>query len=164
MEFKMKLYEILDTKMDIEYEIDSNTFKAKTIIDENVYIYVCDLKTLKQSNFMNFGLSHQKNKPNELGKLEQHIKHVWEISFSVLDHNNHHQYDLTNANVPLKVFSFIKQALLKFVNQYHPKYITFTADSNSRKNVYSKLISKSIKIKNKHVFNNGYVDVIIMKI
>ena len=66
---------------------------------------------------MNFGFSHQKNKPDELGKLEQHIKHVWEISFCVLDHYDYHQHDLTNANIPLKVFSFIKQALIKFLHR-----------------------------------------------
>ena len=46
---------------------------------------------------------------------------IWHIAFNQVNDSFIKIYDLTNANVPLKVFSFIKQALLKFVNQYHPK-------------------------------------------
>ena len=160
----MKLYEILDTKIDIEYESNSNTFKAKATIDNNVYICVCDFAPLSEidSNFIEF--SHQKHLPDELKNLEQHIKHVWEISFYVLDHYGYHQHDLTNSNIPLKVFSFVKQSLIKFSKKFNQNYILFTSDLKSRKNVYSKLISKSIKIKNKYEFNNGHIDMIIMEI
>lgn len=160
----MKIYEILNTKLDIEYEFDSNTFKAKALIDNDVYECVCDLKPLKFINSMNFGFSHQKHKPDELNQLEQHIKQVWEISFSILDHYGYHQHDLTNANIPLKVFSFVKQALIKFSKQFTPNYILFTSDNKSRNQVYSKLISKNIKIKNRYMFNNGYYDIHIMEI
>ena len=72
--------------------------------------------------------------------------------------------EFKNVNIPLKVFSFIKQALLKFVKQYHPKYITFTADSDSRKQLYIKLISKSIQIKKQYNFNNSKTDIAIIEI
>ena len=44
-----------------------------------------------------------------------------------------HGFNLTNIGNPLPVFSFVKQALLEFNKNYKPKYISFTSDLNSRK-------------------------------
>jgi hypothetical protein len=159
----MKLYEILDTKMDIEYEIDSKMMYAHSTIDNNTYECYCQ-ETDFENSIEHYFDEKDINNQEQLRVFKQQNPIIWHIAFNQVNDSFIKNYDLTNANVPLKVFSFIKQALLKFVNQYHPKYITFTADSNSRKQLYIKLISKSIQIKKQYNFNNSKTDIVIIEI
>ena len=146
----MKLYEILDTKIDIKYKSNTKTFYTKSVINDSEYEVQCEHIDIS---------TEQYNRLKTNGLTINDSDTIWYIVFM-----GPNFYKLTNANIPLKVFSFVKQALIKFSKQFNPNYILFTSDLASRKNVYSKLISKSIKIKNKYEFNNGHIDMIIMEI
>ena len=137
MEFKMKLYEILDTKMDIEYKVDQKHFNAYTSIKDTEYSVECEQYKLYNDMY------------NQLKELGANIKiddSIWYIAFTGPNY-----YRLTNANIPLTVFSFVKQSLLEFIKRYKPKYICFDTDSDIKKRIYINLISKTIK--NKKVYS-----------
>lgn len=157
----MKLFEILDTKTELSIEEDffDNNFRASTKINNEVYTCNCLLTfiekyislfddELSKDNFIKFT---KESKSND----------VWEISFF---ETSNYGFNLTNIGNPLPVFSFVKQALLEFNNKYKPKYISFTSDSNSRKQLYIKLIKKSIHVKKTYVFNTDVNELIIMEI
>ena len=160
----MKLYEILDTKIDIAFDNESsNFFNASTLIDNEHYGFDATLKPLTSVTNALYYSNNIKTKSNELIKLETDDIDVWVISFFNMG-IGWLNYDLTGKGNSLKVLSFVNQALLQFVKQYHPKYIAFTADSNTRVNVYTKIISKAIKIKNQYKFDADKTDLIVMKV
>ena len=133
----MNLYEILDTKIDIEYESNIKTFYTKSVINDSEYEVQCEHINIS---------TEQYNRLKTNGLTINDSDTIWYIAFT-----GPNFYKLTNANIPLKVFSFVKQSLLKFIKIYNPKCICFDSDSISRKSVYDKLISKNIKVK--HVYS-----------
>ena len=157
----MNLYEILDTKTELSIEEDffDNNFRASTKINNEVYICNCLLTFIEKYISL---FEDESSKDNYVKFInEAKSKDVWEISFF---ESTKYSFNLTNIANPLSVFSFVKQALLEFNKKYKPKYISFTSDSNSRKQLYIKLISKSIQIKKTYVFDTGDNELIIMEI
>lgn len=160
-EFKMKLNEILDTKTELSIEEDffDNNFRASTKINNEVYTCNCLLTFIEKYISL---FEDESSKDNFVKFInEAKSKDVWEISFF---ESTKYSFNLTNIGNPLSVFSFVKQALLEFNKKYKPKYISFTSDLNSRKQLYIKLISKSIQIKKTYVFDTGDNELIIMEI
>ena len=157
----MKLYEILDSKTQLIIDEDflNNHFRASTKIKNEVYVCNCLLSTFKRY-LVSFDDELTKNKFIEFTK-EADTDEVWEISFF---ETQKHGFNLTNIGNPLPVFSFVKQALLEFNKNYKPKYISFTSDSNARKQLYTKLINKSIQVKKTYVFDTDDNELIIMKL
>ena len=157
----MKLYEILDTKTELSIEEDffDNNFRASTKINNEVYTCNCLLTFIE--NYIS--LFDDESLKDNFTKFinEANSKDIWEISFF---ESTKYSFNLTNIGNPLPVFSFVKQALLEFNKKYKPKYISFTSDSNSRKQLYIKLISKSIHIKKTYIFDTGNNELIIMEI
>ena len=157
----MNLYEILDTKTELSIEEDffDNNFKASTKINNEVYTCNCLLTFIE--NYIS--LFDDESLKDNFTKFinEANSKDIWEISFF---ESTKYSFNLTNIGNPLPVFSFVKQALLEFNKKYKPKYISFTSDSNSRKQLYIKLISKSIHIKKTYIFDTGNNELIIMEI
>ena len=157
----MKLYEILDTKteLSIEENFFDNNFRASTKINNEVYTCNCLLTFIEKY----ISLFDDESLKDNFVKFinEAKSKDVWEISFF---ESTKYSFNLTNIGNPLPVFSFVKQALLEFNKKYKPKYISFTSDSNSRKQLYIKLISKSIHIKKTYIFDTGNNELIIMEI
>ena len=133
----MKLYEILDTKYDIKYTSRIDSFYAKSVINNSEYEVQCERINISAEHY---------NRLKTNGLIINDFNTIWYIAFTGPD-----LYKLTNANIPLKVFSFVKQSLLEFNKNYNPKYIWFDSDSESRKSVYIKLISKCIKVN--HVYS-----------
>lgn len=157
----MKLYEILDTKTELSIEEDffDNNFRASTKINNEVYTCNCLLTFIEKYISL---FEDESSKDNYVKFInEAKSKDVWEISFF---ESTKYSFNLTNIGNPLSVFSFVKQALLEFNKKYKPKYISFTSDLNSRKQLYIKLISKSIQIKKTYVFDTGDNELIIMEI
>lgn len=157
----MKLYEILDTKTELSIEEDffDNNFRASTKINNEVYTCNCLLTFIEKYISL---FEDESSKDNFVKFInEAKSKDVWEISFF---ESTKYSFNLTNIGNPLSVFSFVKQALLEFNKKYKPKYISFTSDLNSRKQLYIKLISKSIQIKKTYVFDTGDNELIIMEI
>lgn len=79
----------------------------------------------------------------------------WDIVFYVLKQSSttgreHPRFGLTGNKEQFEVLSFVGAALKEFVVRYSPDVIKFTADkendSNTRANVYAKLI-KSLSLK-----------------
>lgn len=157
----MKLYEILDTKTELSIEEDffDNHFRASTKINNEVYTCNCLLTFIEKY----ISLFDDESLKDNFVKFinEANSKDIWEISFF---ESTKYSFNLTNIGNPLPVFSFVKQALLEFNKKYKPKYISFTSDSNSRKQLYIKLISKSIHIKKTYIFDTGNNELIIMEI
>ena len=157
----MKLNEILDTKTELSIEEDffDNHFRASTKINNEVYTCNCLLTFIEKYISL---FEDESSKDNYVKFInEAKSKDVWEISFF---ESTKYSFNLTNIGNPLSVFSFVKQALLEFNKKYKPKYISFTSDLNSRKQLYIKLISKSIQIKKTYVFDTGDNELIIMEI
>lgn len=157
----MNLYEILDTKTELSIEEDffDNHFRASTKINNEVYTCNCLLTFIEKYISL---FEDESSKDNYVKFInEAKSKDVWEISFF---ESTKYSFNLTNIGNPLSVFSFVKQALLEFNKKYKPKYISFTSDLNSRKQLYIKLISKSIQIKKTYVFDTGDNELIIMEI
>ena len=157
----MKLNEILDTKTELSIEEDffDNNFRASTKINNEVYTCNCLLTFIEKYISL---FEDESSKDNFVKFInEAKSKDVWEISFF---ESTKYSFNLTNIGNPLPVFSFVKQALLEFNKKYKPKYISFTSDLNSRKQLYIKLISKSIQIKKTYVFDTGDNELIIMEI
>lgn len=157
----MKLNEILDTKTELSIEEDffDNNFRASTKINNEVYTCNCLLTFIEKYISL---FEDESSKDNFVKFInEAKSKDVWEISFF---ESTKYSFNLTNIGNPLSVFSFVKQALLEFNKKYKPKYISFTSDLNSRKQLYIKLISKSIQIKKTYVFDTGDNELIIMEI
>ena len=157
----MNLYEILDTKTELSIEEDffDNHFRASTKINNEVYTCNCLLTFIEKYISL---FEDESSKDNYVKFInEAKSKDVWEISFF---ESTKYSFNLTNIGNPLPVFSFVKQALLEFNKKYKPKYISFTSDLNSRKQLYIKLISKSIQIKKTYVFDTGDNELIIMEI
>jgi len=157
----MKLYEILDTKTELSIEEDffDNNFKASTKINNEVYTCNCLLTFIEKYISL---FDDESSKDNFVKFInEANTKDIWEISFF---ESTKYSFNLTNIGNPLPVFSFVKQALLEFNKKYKPKYISFTSDSNSRKQLYIKLIKKSIHVKKTYVFNTDDNELIIMEI
>lgn len=157
----MKLNEILDTKTELSIEEDffDNHFRASTKINNEVYTCNCLLTFIEKYISL---FEDESSKDNFVKFInEAKSKDVWEISFF---ESTKYSFNLTNIGNPLSVFSFVKQALLEFNKKYKPKYISFTSDLNSRKQLYIKLISKSIQIKKTYVFDTGDNELIIMEI
>lgn len=157
----MNLYEILDTKTELSIEEDffDNNFRASTKINNEVYTCNCLLTFIEKYISL---FEDESSKDNYVKFInEAKSKDVWEISFF---ESTKYSFNLTNIGNPLSVFSFVKQALLEFNKKYKPKYISFTSDLNSRKQLYIKLISKSIQIKKTYVFDTGDNELIIMEI
>jgi hypothetical protein len=157
----MKLYEILDTKTELSIEEDffDNHFKASTKINNEVYTCNCLLTFIEKYISL---FDDELSKDNFVKFInEANSKDIWEISFF---ESTKYSFNLTNIGNPLPVFSFVKQALLEFNKKYKPKYISFTSDSNSRKQLYIKLIKKSIHVKKTYVFNTDDNELIIMEI
>ena len=157
----MKLNEILDTKTELSIEEDffDNNFRASTKINNEVYTCNCLLTFIEKYISL---FEDESSKDNYVKFInEAKSKDVWEISFF---ESTKYSFNLTNIGNPLSVFSFVKQALLEFNKKYKPKYISFTSDLNSRKQLYIKLISKSIQIKKTYVFDTGDNELIIMEI
>ena len=157
----MNLYEILDTKTELSIEEDffDNHFRASTKINNEVYTCNCLLTFIEKY----ISLFDDESLKNNFVKFvnEANSKDIWEISFF---ESTKYSFNLTNIGNPLPVFSFVKQALLEFNKKYKPKYISFTSDSNTRKQLYIKLISKSIQIKKTYVFDTGDNELIIIEI
>ena len=157
----MNLYEILDTKTELSIEEDffDNNFRASTKINNEVYTCNCLLTFIEKY----ISLFDDESLKDNFVKFinEANSKDIWEISFF---ESTKYSFNLTNIGNPLPVFSFVKQALLEFNKKYKPKYISFTSDSNSRKQLYIKLISKSIHIKKTYIFDTGNNELIIMEI
>ena len=157
----MKLYEILDTKTEVSIEEDffDNHFRASTKINNEVYTCNCLLTFIEKYISL---FDDESSKDNFVKFInEAKTKDIWEISFF---ESTKYSFNLTNIGNPLPVFSFVKQALLEFNKKYKPKYISFTSDSNSRKQLYIKLIKKSIHVKKTYVFNTDDNELIIMEI
>ena len=157
----MKLNEILDTKTELSIEEDffDNNFRASTKINNEVYTCNCLLTFIEKYISL---FEDESSKDNFVKFInEAKSKDVWEISFF---ESTKYSFNLTNIGNPLSVFSFVKQALLEFNKKYKPKYISFTSDLNSRKQLYIKLISKSIQIKKTYVFDTGDNELIIIEI
>jgi hypothetical protein len=157
----MKLYEILDTKTELSIEEDffDNNFRASTKINNEVYACNCLLTFIEKYISL---FDDESSKDNFVKFInEAKTKDIWEISFF---ESTKYSFNLTNIGNPLPVFSFVKQALLEFNKKYKPKYISFTSDSNSRKQLYIKLIKKSIHVKKTYVFNTDDNELIIMEI
>jgi hypothetical protein len=157
----MKLYEILDTKTELSIEEDffDNHFRASTKINNEVYTCNCLLTFIEKYISL---FDDESSKDNFVKFInEANSKDIWEISFF---ESTKYSFNLTNIGNPLPVFSFVKQALLEFNKKYKPKYISFTSDSNSRKQLYIKLIKKSIHVKKTYVFNTDDNELIIMEI
>jgi hypothetical protein len=157
----MKLYEILDTKTELSIEEDffDNHFRASTKINNEVYTCNCLLTFIEKYISL---FDDESSKDNFVKFInEAKTKDIWEISFF---ESTKYSFNLTNIGNPLPVFSFVKQALLEFNKKYKPKYISFTSDSNSRKQLYIKLIKKSIHVKKTYVFNTDDNELIIMEI
>ena len=157
----MKLNEILDTKTELSIEEDffDNHFRASTKINNEVYTCNCLLTFIEKYISL---FEDESSKDNFVKFInEANSKDIWEISFF---ESTKYSFNLTNIGNPLPVFSFVKQALLEFNKKYKPKYISFTSDSNSRKQLYIKLISKSIHIKKTYIFDTGNNELIIMEI
>ena len=157
----MKLYEILDTKTELSIEEDffDNNFRASTKINNEVYTCNCLLTFIEKYISL---FDDESSKDNFVKFInEANTKDIWEISFF---ESTKYSFNLTNIGNPLPVFSFVKQALLEFNKKYKPKYISFTSDSNSRKQLYIKLIKKSIHVKKTYVFNTDDNELIIMEI
>ena len=157
----MKLNEILDTKTELSIEEDffDNHFRASTKINNEVYTCNCLLTFIEKYISL---FDDESSKDNFVKFInEANSKDIWEISFF---ESTKYSFNLTNIGNPLPVFSFVKQALLEFNKKYKPKYISFTSDSNSRKQLYIKLISKSIHIKKTYIFDTGNNELIIMEI
>ena len=157
----MKLNEILDTKTELSIEEDffDNNFRASTKINNEVYTCDC-LLTFIETYISLF--DDESSKDNFVKFInEANSKDIWEICFF---ESTKYSFNLTNIGNPLPVFSFVKQALLEFNKKYKPKYISFTSDSNARKQLYTKLINKSIQVKKTYVFDTGDNELIIMKL
>ena len=157
----MKLNEILDTKTELSIEEDffDNHFRASTKINNEVYTCDCLLTFIEKYISL---FDDESSKDNFVKFInEANSKDIWEICFF---ESTKYSFNLTNIGNPLPVFSFVKQALLEFNKKYKPKYISFTSDSNSRKQLYIKLISKSIHIKKTYIFDTGDNELIIMEI
>ena len=157
----MNLYEILDTKTELSIEEDffDNHFRASTKINNEVYTCNCLLTFIEKYISL---FEDESSKDNYVKFInEANSKDIWEISFF---ESTKYSFNLTNIGNPLPVFSFVKQALLEFNKKYKPKYISFTSDSNTRKQLYIKLISKSIQIKKTYVFDTGDNELIIIEI
>ena len=157
----MKLNEILDTKTELSIEEDffDNHFRASTKINNEVYTCDCLLTFIEKYITL---FDDESSKDNFVKFInEANSKDIWEICFF---ESTRYSFNLTNIGNPLPVFSFVKQALLEFNKKYKPKYSSFTSDSNSRKQLYIKLISKSIHIKKTYIFDTGDNELIIMEI
>ena len=157
----MKLNEILDTKTELSIEEDffDNNFRASTKINNEVYTCDC-LLTFIETYISLF--DDESSKDNFVKFInEANSKDIWEICFF---ESTKYSFNLTNIGNPLPVFSFVKQALLEFNKKYKPKYISFTSDSNARKQLYTKLINKSIQVKKTYVFDTDDNELIIMKL
>ena len=130
----MKLNELLNTKLKIQYDIKQTQFNTYTSIKDSDYSVQCEQYKLYNNMY------------DQLKELGANIKiddSIWYIAFT-----GPNSYKLTNANIPLTVFSFVKQSLLEFNKRYKPKYICFDTDSDIKKRIYINLISKTIKNKN----------------
>lgn len=165
----MTLSEILNTEIHMTIDdmsdninFSNNYFNASAIIDKVHYSVDAALKPLSRLSRIVFSRSNI-SKQDELIELEKDGFEVWDLSFFNRENGNMN-YLLTNKGNSLKVLSFIKQALVQFNKKYHPKFIAFTADSASRENVYTKLISKSVKIKKQYKFEADYTSLIVLEI
>ena len=182
----MKLYEILDTKIDIEIKINNiNLFKTSCVID-NIR-YECDFEKIKSTSELKSvidcviyldndyiplnSFNSKQMTDNDLKKLKSlmqtmmngELQNLYDVEFSI-NYGHKRSYELSNLHNANKVFNFIKQSF-ELLKHYHKiDYICYSSKGNKRTNTYKKLISKVINIKDEIKISYNENSFILLKV
>lgn len=134
------LLELFDKAIDVEYKPDvfKDTIRGTFSIDDKVYVIDWELHTIEDEvSVRKLGL--------DIGE------EVWYVSFflskaagkDVYGYSN--RYGNTGAGNQFLVYSTVIKGIEKFIDQYKPKNIAFTGDSNLGKGaLYSKMVNKVV--------------------
>lgn len=179
----MKLYEILDTKIDIVIKINSiNLFKTSCDID-NIR-YECDFEKIKSTSELKSVIDYvidlnndyipvnsKQMTDNDLKKLKSlmqtmmngELQNLYDVEFSII-YGYKRSFELSNLHNANKVFNFIKQSF-ELLKHYHKiDYICYSSKGNKRTNTYKKLISKVINIKDEIKISYNENSFILLKV
>ena len=179
----MKLYEILDSKIDTVIKINNiNLFKTMCYID-NIR-YECDFEKIKSTSELKSAIDYvidlnndyipvnsKQMTDNDLKKLKSlmqtmmngELQNLYDVEFSII-YGHKRSFELSNLHNANKVFNFIKQSF-ELLKQYHKiDYICYSSKGNKRTNTYKKLISKVINIKDEIKISYNENSFILLKV
>ena len=181
----MKLYEILDTKIDIELISNkTNTHFITYQATINNLIYKCDFEKMNDVQIKqtlgfffdviftsDFDLKYDDDELSnenikQLQRLKTNInkyKNLWMISFSI-ETDGESDYSLTNNYDAIQVFNFIKLAYEDFKQKHKIDSFCYESKTTKRSKLYKRLFNKFLIVKNAIEFNHNNDTFAIMEI
>lgn len=76
-------------------------------------------------------------------------KEVWDVVFSKVSYDNVHKrelhsYDKTGSGAEFQVFAFVKDSLLRFIDNYTPEHVEFTSEKadGNRTKLYQRMVKR----------------------
>lgn len=181
----MKINEILNTKLDIKLvsnQSNSHYITFQTVINNTTYHCEFEKPEIEQikniiANLLdviltsNFDLKYDDEIISDEHIKQLHFiktniakyKNLWLLSFYV-NNDEESDFELTNKYDANSVFSFIKQSFEIFKQTNKINFICFESDGIKRTNVYKRLFTKFLNIKNTFEIKHNNKSFIILEI